>query len=146
MNQPLISVIVPVYNVEKYLDNCVMSILDQDYQNIEIILINDGSTDNSLAICHSYVGKDKRVKLFSQKNQGLSAARNLGIQKANGEFVMFVDSDDYVEPSYCSAALSCQQKYDADIVFFDYKRITNENEIIHSFEHTSGVVTKEEAI
>ena len=93
---PLISIIVPVYNVEKFLDKCIISILNQSYNNIEIILINDGSLDNSLAICEKYKKIDKRVKLFNKKNEGVSSARNFGLVKSTGEFILFVDGDDYI--------------------------------------------------
>lgn len=91
----LISVIVPVYNVEKYLDECLTSIIQQTYRNVEIILVNDGSTDSSREICEKYLAKDTRVHLYSKDNGGLSSARNYGLDKANGQFVIFVDSDDF---------------------------------------------------
>ena len=97
---PLVSVIIPVYNVEKYLRRCLNSVIDQEYKNIEIILVNDGSTDNSLEIAISYKEKDKRIKVFSQENQGLSAARNMGLDKSHGEYITFIDSDDYVSKDY----------------------------------------------
>lgn len=92
----LISVIVPVYNVEKYLSKCVNSILAQTYQNFEIILVEDGSSDGSRAICDSYAAKDGRVHVIYQTNKGVSSARNAGIGIASGEYIMFVDSDDYL--------------------------------------------------
>jgi len=91
------SVIVPVYNAEKYLDKCIQSILNQDYKNIEVILIDDGSLDNSGNICDEYAKVDSRVKVVHKKNGGVSSARNCGIDIATGEFIMFVDSDDYIE-------------------------------------------------
>lgn len=93
----LISVVVPVYNVEKYLNRCIDSILIQTYDNIEILLIDDGSTDGSAQICDKYIKKDKRVKVFHKKNGGLSDARNVGIDISNGKYIMFIDSDDSVE-------------------------------------------------
>ncbi|WP_455664384.1 glycosyltransferase [Phocaeicola sp.] len=93
-----ISVIVPIYNVDKYLSRCLDSILNQTYQDLEIILINDGSTDNSLAIMDNYSKKDKRIILISQKNGGLSLARNIGLSKATGDYIAFVDGDDWIEP------------------------------------------------
>lgn len=92
----LVSIIVPVYNVENYLSRGIDSLLCQTYSNIEIILVNDGSTDNSRNICEKYQNADSRVRLISQKNKGLSGARNTGIAQANGEYIMFMDSDDYV--------------------------------------------------
>jgi len=93
-----ISVIIPVYNADSFLDHCISSVLNQEYKNIELILVNDGSTDRSLDICNYYVQKDKRVKLFSQSNKGASAARNLGIENATGDYISFVDADDWIEP------------------------------------------------
>lgn len=95
--QPEISVIVPVYNVERYLNKCLDSILYSTFSEIEVILVNDGSTDNSEKICHEYVKKDARVKLIKQPNGGLSAARNAGFDKAKGKYVIFIDSDDYID-------------------------------------------------
>lgn len=89
-----ISVIIPVYNVEKYLSACLDSIISQEFQDIEIICINDGSTDGSPAILEQYVLKDERITVYTQKNAGLSAARNAGLEKAAGEYIYFFDSDD----------------------------------------------------
>lgn len=94
----LVSIIVPIFNVENYLAKCIMSIRNQTYKNLEIILVNDGSTDNSLDICKKYARLDNRIKLFNQKNGGLSKARNTGINNAHGDFYFFVDSDDYIHP------------------------------------------------
>lgn len=97
-SNPLVSVIVPVYNVEKYLRQCLDSILGQTYKNLEVIIVDDGSTDSSANIIKEYKKKDDRIVVISQKNQGLSAARNVGIKKANGDYIMFVDSDDWIAP------------------------------------------------
>lgn len=94
----LISIIVPVYNMEKYLEKCVDSILKQTYQNLEIILVNDGSKDSSGLMCDEYADKDQRIKVIHQKNAGLSAARNIGINTATGNYLSFVDSDDWIDP------------------------------------------------
>lgn len=93
----LVSVIVPVYNTSCYLERCLNSIIHQTYSNLEIIIVNDGSTDNSLEICRSYEIKDNRVHVYSKRNGGVSSARNFGIEKSAGEYLMFVDSDDYIE-------------------------------------------------
>lgn len=105
-NDVVVSVIVPVYNVEKYISRCVESILQQEHSNIEVILVNDGSKDNSGKIIDGYKAKDKRVTVIHQSNMGVSAARNAGLKKANGKYVMFVDGDDYVEQDYVSYFLS----------------------------------------
>ena len=94
--QPLISVIVPVYNVEKYLKKCVNSITSQTYENLEILLVDDGSTDLSGQICNEFEKNDARIKVIHKKNGGLSNARNVGIEKAQGKYLMFVDSDDVI--------------------------------------------------
>lgn len=96
----LVSVIVPVYNVEKYLSKCIESILAQSYNNIEIILINDGSEDNSLQVCNDYSNKSKKIRVVDKENSGVSSTRNLGIDYATGKYLCFVDSDDYIEKDY----------------------------------------------
>ena len=96
-NKPLISVIVPVYNVEKYLDVCVKSIISQTYQNLEIILIDDGSTDLSSQKCDDWAKRDLRINTIHQQNAGQSVARNVGLNIAKGEYIGFVDSDDYID-------------------------------------------------
>lgn len=98
MSKPLVSVIVPVYNKELYLSECINSILNQTYQNIELVLINDGSTDSSLNICQDFLQKDQRINLISISNGGAARARNVGILKSKGEYIMFVDGDDIVSP------------------------------------------------
>lgn len=97
---PLISVIVPVYNVEQYLSRCVESILEQTFQNWELLLIDDGSLDCSGDICEEYAKKDSRIRVFHKENGGVSSARNLGIDNANGEWITFIDSDDYIQPGF----------------------------------------------
>ena len=109
----LISIIVPVYNVEDYVEKCINSIINQTYENIEIIIINDGSTDNSYEICKRF--KDKRIKLFTIKNKGLSGARNYGISKSKGKYLAFVDSDDYIENNMIEVLYNNLIKEDADL-------------------------------
>ena len=106
MIEPLVSVIVPVYNVEKYLEKCVYSLLQQTYKNIEIILVNDGSTDESGKMCENLAQEDDRIKVFHKKNGGLSDARNYGVERATGEYIGFVDSDDYVHERMYEKLLS----------------------------------------
>lgn len=96
----LISVIVPVYNVEKYLDRCIESIVNQTYQKLEILLIDDGATDCSGEKCDDWAKRDKRIKVIHKENEGVSSARNLGIEKATGKYIAFIDSDDYVVSEY----------------------------------------------
>lgn len=116
----MISIIVPVYNVEKYVEKCIFSLIDQTFKNIEIIIVNDGSTDGSLEICDNLKAIDSRIKIINQENKGLSGARNTGIQAAKGEFLAFVDSDDWVEPNYIELLHSNLVKYDADISICEY--------------------------
>ena len=110
-----ISIIIPVYNVEKYLSRCLESVINQSYKNIEIIIVNDGSTDNSFDICNKYKKKDKRVILIDQNNQGLSGARNTGLKHATGEYICFIDSDDYVEKDYVEYLYKLIVKDDYDL-------------------------------
>lgn len=102
MNNPLISVIVPIYNVEEYLPRCIDSIINQEYKNLEIILVDDGSPDNSPKICDEYAKKDNRIQVIHKKNGGLSDARNTGLRAAIGEYVAFIDSDDWIETDFIS--------------------------------------------
>ncbi|MBE6024850.1 MAG: glycosyltransferase [Cellulosilyticum sp.] len=125
--KPLISVIVPTYNVEKYISKCLDSIISQTYENIEIIVVNDGSTDNSLSIVEEYEKKDARIKVFSQKNQGLSAARNTGIDNSKGEYLLFIDSDDYIETNMIEVLENNIRENNADISICDFSWI-DENE------------------
>ena len=129
-----VSVIIPVYNVEKYLAKCLDSLINQTLKDIEIICINDGSTDKSLEILNDYSLKDKRIRIFSQHNQGPSIARNLGIAKAEGEYIIFVDSDDWVEVSMCQKFYNMALQTDADITlstfFVTYNKETNTDDRI----------------
>jgi len=115
-NDSLVSVIIPVYNVEKYLERCIKSVMEQTYSNIEIILINDGSTDKSGEICRKYEKADKRiVQVTKDTNEGVSSARNTGLKKARGEYFAFIDSDDYVCRNYIETLLNLCLKNDAEI-------------------------------
>lgn len=99
MNTPLISIVVPIYNAEAFLEKCIQSLINQEYSNIQIILVNDGSQDDSLKICYKFEKMDSRVVVIDQKNQGVSAARSAGIKVAKGEYIGFVDSDDFIYPT-----------------------------------------------
>lgn len=112
----MISVVVPVYNAEKYLKETIQSILDQDFTDIEIILINDGSKDSSLEICLDYGKKYPNIRVINQKNSGVSAARNRGLQEAAGEYILFVDADDILKADMLSTLYECATAYKADIV------------------------------
>ncbi len=123
-----VSVVVPIYNVEKYLNRCLQSIINQSYKNIEIILVNDGSTDNSLQIAEEEEKNDSRIKIITQKNQGLSMARNTGIQHATGEYICFVDSDDFVHKDYVKCLIENLEENDSDISVCDYLYINEKDE------------------
>lgn len=127
MNQKLISVIVPIYNVEKYLRKCIDSIINQTYKNLEIILIDDGSTDNSSSICDEYKKKDNRIVVIHKTNGGLSSARNKGLDISNGELISFVDSDDYIESNMLECLKANMDKYSSDISVCDFYYVKNGN-------------------
>lgn len=123
IDRKLISVVIPIYNVEKYLPRCLDSLLAQTYSFFEVLLIDDGSTDGSYKVAEEYCAKDGRLKLFHQENSGQGAARNLGIANANGEYLAFVDSDDWVNSKYLETLLGCAQANDADIVMCGVERV-----------------------
>lgn len=122
----LISVIVPVYNVENFLDICVASVISQSYSNIEIILIDDGSTDSSGKLCDEYAKKDSRIRVIHQKNNGLSGARNTGMNAAKGDYFCFVDSDDVIHRDFIKILYNCLKEYDSDIAVCDYVKFSKD--------------------
>lgn len=119
--EPLVSVIVPIYNVEKYLCRCVDSIINQTYKNLEIILVDDGATDSCGRICDEYKKVDQRFKVIHKKNGGLSDARNAGFRESNGQYICFIDSDDYIDPTYVSTLLFIIRTYNCDIAVCSFK-------------------------
>lgn len=118
-NNPFISVVIPVYNVEQFLEECVDSVLCQTFQDYEIILVDDGATDNSGVICDEYAKNDDRIKVIHRKNGGLSAARNTGLDAATGEYVYFLDSDDWIKNETLQTLVSLAKSDNSDVVFFD---------------------------
>ena len=130
---PKISVVVPVYNTEKYLHRCLDSLVNQNFKDIEIVCVNDGSTDNSLKILNEYAEKDSRVKVVNQENQGVSEARNTGIKNSSAKYISFVDSDDYVDPKIYEKGYELISSNDADVYimkwerFFSNTNLTKEN-------------------
>lgn len=120
----LVSIIIPVYNAELHIEKCVNSVLSQSYKDIECILINDGSTDTSGSICDKLAEQDVRVKVFHQSNSGVSVARNKGLRRAKGDWLMFVDSDDWIESDTISRALEVAATHDSDIVSWNYSIVT----------------------
>lgn len=116
MKQPLISVIIPVYGVEKYIAQCLESVIDQTYKNLEIIVINDGTKDRSAEIAKEYAAKDSRIKVYDFKNGGLSVARNRGLEIATGEYISYLDSDDWLDTKMYETLLETAMKNEADMV------------------------------
>jgi glycosyltransferase involved in cell wall biosynthesis len=131
----LISVIVPVFNAQDHLDRCLNSIISQSYKNLEIILINDGSTDESGKICEDYKNKDKRIKVIHTKNRGQSSARNIGIDSSSGEYLAFVDSDDWIVSDIYEYCLKLAEKYNSEIVDFKVKFTNGENFSINNYPY-----------
>lgn len=129
MSKPLLSIIVPVYNVEKYIERCIKSILNQSFTNFELILVDDGSPDNCGKICDEYKNKDKRIKVIHKKNGGLSDARNAGIEIAKGEYIAFVDSDDFINKYMYEILYKNEKKLDADISICNFKMVCENDRI-----------------
>lgn len=119
-HEPLVTVIIPAYNAEKYLPECIKSIQSQKYQNLEILVINDGSSDRTKQICDDFSATDSRIIEISQENAGVSAARNRGIQMASGEYIQFVDADDVLKPNAIRLLIHCMDRTSADAVCFQY--------------------------
>ena len=132
-DEELISIIIPVYNVEKYIEKCISSVIKQTYKNIEIILIDDGSTDNCGKLCDEYAKKDNRIKVFHQKNRGVSSARNKGIVECNGKYIGFVDGDDIIDEDMYKKLYESITKNESDLAICNYypnKNFYGLNEII----------------
>ena len=138
-NQPKVSIIVPIYNVEEYLVKCLDSLVNQTLKEIEIICINDGSTDNSLEILKAYAQKDDRITVINKKNSGVSDARNTGLEMANGEYVMFVDSDDYLEIQTCQSIYEKIKKDNSNLLIFNYFLVTQETK--HRAKELDNILT-----
>lgn len=147
MKNPLVSVVVPVYNVKKYLKKCLDSLLAQTYKNLEIIVVDDGSTDGSEKIVDEYGRIYEKVKVFHKKNGGLSSARNLGIKKAHGQWLMFIDSDDYIRHDCIYKLIELVTEDDIDIVTFNFESFSNDgSRLKHSPYWPKGIITGFEAI
>lgn len=121
--EEMISVIVPVYNAENYLDRCLTSLTEQTYQRLEILLINDGSQDGSAEICRKWCEQDTRIRVLSQENQGVSAARNLGLEQAKGDYIAFVDADDWILPDMLEKQLRCLEQEQSDMVLGGFREV-----------------------
>lgn len=121
--RPLVSIVVPVFNAEKYLDECISSIVRQSYDNIEVILIDDGSSDNSPIICDTWKKKDKRIVVIHRKNSGVSATRNLGLSISNGDYIAFIDADDWVDKNYIETLVNNIEENKSDICICGINRV-----------------------
>lgn len=143
MHDNLVSVIVPVYNVERYLKKCIESIINQTYKNLEIFLVDDGSTDNSGKICDEYAKKDNRINVIHKENKGVSSARNAGINEAKGEWIAFIDADDWIEENYIEELLKNTSK-EIDIVQCGYYRVVANNKESINCDGNDEVRNKEE--
>ena len=135
-----VSVVVPIYNVEKYLNKCIDSIINQTYKNLEIILVDDGSLDNCPKICDSYQKEDNRIKVIHKENGGLSDARNAGIEIATGKYICFIDSDDFISKEYIDTLYKMCIKHNADIAECDYIKFKDEKDIIED----EGILQEQE--
>ncbi len=130
MKNPKVSVIVPVYNVEKYLEQCILSVLNQTLQNIELILVDDGSTDQSSIICDDWAKKDSRIRVIHKRNEGLGLTRNAGMLVAKGRYLTFLDSDDYVDKDTYLTVYNESEKSKLDICYFKHRRFKSTGEVI----------------
>lgn len=146
ITMPAISVIVPVFNVEKYLNRCIDSILTQTFTDYELILVDDGSTDKSLSICNEYANTDNRVTVFHQDNHGAAATRNFGVQQSCGEFIIFIDSDDFVAPEYLERLYIACVDYSADVSLIHFDGGATEANAIPEYLEDILVLTNREAI
>ena len=122
-DQPLVSIILPVYNAKNHIARCIESIRAQTYQNIQIIILNDGSRDISLPVCEMYRKVDRRILLVDKDNSGVSDTRNLGLRLAEGKYIQFVDSDDYIDPDYTEHLVTAAEEHSADLVIAPYKMV-----------------------
>lgn len=135
-----VSIIVPIYNVDKYLGKCLESLINQTLKDIEIICVDDGSVDNSLKILEKYAQQDKRIKVISKSNSGVSDARNMGLENAIGEYIGFIDPDDWIDLDYYEKLYSQAIKYNCDIAVADIKRVINNKQYISYTTGTTQIV------
>ena len=143
-SKPLVSVIVPIYNISSYVDRCVESILAQTYRELEVLLIDDGSTDESGTICDAWSQRDRRIRVIHKSNGGLSSARNAGIDAALGEYILFVDGDDYIDPPMISSLLCRAQETNSDMVITGFSWVDELGVIIKSEQYPSSIMTPRE--
>lgn len=135
--EPILSVVVPIYNVEKYLSKCIDSILDQTYKDLEVLLIDDGSTDSSSVIAQKYADEYERIRYIRQNNKGLGGARNTGIHQARGRYISFIDSDDYIEPAMYEMMMNKILEFHIDVCICDYQRVGENGNVLEV--HKEGI-------
>lgn len=133
MKAGLVSIVLPIYNVEKYLDRCVKSVINQTYRNLEILLVDDGSPDDCPQKCEEWGKKDSRIKVIHKANAGLGYARNTGIENASGEYICFFDSDDYIDPSTVEKAYNIAHKNNSDMVLFGHYDVNAQGKIVRTY-------------
>ena len=141
MRPGVVSVVLPIYGVEKYLDRCVTSIVNQTYSNLEIILVDDGSRDNCPQMCDAWAEKDSRIKVVHKANAGLGMARNTGIENATGEYICFFDSDDYVALDTIEKAYALAKKEASDLVIFGLSRVDRNGTVVKTYIPQTDKVT-----
>lgn len=144
MEQPLVSVIVPVYNVEPYLGMCLRSIQGQSYRNLEVVLVNDGSTDGSLSLCRAIEQADRRFLVVDKENSGVSDSRNVAMGLCTGKYLQFVDGDDYLAPGATETLVRTAETSGADLVISRFYRVSGDHKAIRGHIRTSGVMTRQE--
>ena len=132
MSNGLVTIVLPIYNVEKYLNRCINSIVNQTYKNLEIILVDDGSPDKCSQMCDEWEKKDTRIKVVHKQNEGLGMARNTGIENATGDYICFFDSDDYLELTAIEKLYKLAKKTDSDIVTYGYSKVDDSGNIYES--------------
>ena len=143
MDNSLVSIVVPIYNVEKYIEKLICSVVAQTYSNFELILIDDGSPDESGKICDQYANKDPRIKIIHKDNEGVSAARNDGIKIAKGKYITFIDGDDWIEPDFTAYMLNLIENKDSDMAMTDRIFTTRDRKQIET--DNIAVISAEEA-
>lgn len=140
---PTVTVVVAVYNIEKYIEKCIRSIVRQTWKEMEILLIDDGSSDESGNICDRYAKTDARIRVIHKKNRGLSDVRNVGLKEASGTYLLYVDGDDYIAPECVEKAVKCAERHEAEVVVFDYQEI---EEATGRREHWSMEIQREKKL
>lgn len=144
MCQPLVTIIVPVYNASESIEKCLDGIIGQTYKQLEVIIVDDGSTDDSHAICCEYAQRDDRIQVVTQKNSGPSAARNRGMDMATGKYIAYVDSDDYITSNRIEDSVKIAEEYQVDLVISNYYISKGDQITLHQYEHAGGLYDEKE--